>query len=77
MGNILVAGKDAATENAVGFDASLLQMLLEEIRILRTQLQKSIDANIALREKLEQQLESPLDSSSMLIFTYYPFIPYY
>eukprot|EP00794_Sanderia_malayensis_P015801 gene15801-17394_t len=62
-------GNDKASENAAnaasGFDASLLQMLLEEIRILRRQLQKSIDANIALREKLEQQLDSPLDSSKI------------
>ncbi len=63
---LLNLGKEAVKEDNVnvGFDASLLQILLEEIRILRTQLQKSIDANIALREKLEQQLEKPLSSMS-------------
>ena len=39
-------------------------MLLEEIRNLRVQLQRSIDANIALREKLEEQIGRSLNTSS-------------
>ena len=45
------------------FDASLLQLLLEEIRNLRVQLQKSIDTNMALKEKLEEQLGMSFNTS--------------
>ncbi|XP_065068797.1 myomegalin-like isoform X3 [Rhopilema esculentum] len=45
------------------FDPSLLQILLEEIRNLRVQLQKSAEANIALKDKLEEQLGRSLNSS--------------
>ena len=45
------------------FDASLLQLLLEEIRTLRVQLQKSIDTNMALKEKLEEQLGISFNAS--------------
>ena len=38
-------------------------MLLEEIRNLRVQLQKSIDTNIALKEKLEEQLGTSFNTS--------------
>ena len=48
------------------FDASLLQILLEEIRNLRVQLQKSTEANIALKDKLEEQLGRSLNSSGKI-----------
>ena len=45
------------------FDSSLLQLLLEEIRNLRVQLQRSIDANMALKEKVEEQLGLSFNTS--------------
>lgn len=50
-------------ESMPKFDASLLQILLEEIRNLRVQLQKSIDTNIALKERLEEQLGASFHAS--------------
>ena len=52
------------------FDSSLLQLLLEEIRNLRVQLQKSIDANMALKEKVEEQLGLSLNTSGTYIYLY-------
>ena len=46
-------------------DKDLLIALLNEIRDLREQLQQSIDANNALREKLENELGHPVSISPL------------
>ena len=46
-------------------DKDLLMALLNEIRNLREQLQQSIDANNALREKLENELGHPVSVSAL------------
>lgn len=47
-------------------DKHLMMALLEEIRDLRLQLTKSIDVNIALREKLENELGRPVSISPLV-----------
>lgn len=47
-------------------DKALLTALLEEIRDLREQLARSIDANIALKEKLERELGRPVSISPLI-----------
>ena len=47
-------------------DKALLTALLEEIRDLRQQLTISMDANIALKEKLEKELGRPVSISPLM-----------
>jgi len=58
--------EEESKEKSDHLDKALLTALLEEIRDLREQLTKSIDANIALKEKLEKELGRPVSISPLV-----------
>lgn len=58
--------EDSKKVDSDKLDKALLTALLEEIRDLREQLTRSIEANIALKEKLEKELGCPVSISPLI-----------
>lgn len=66
MSNCFSGNEDNKKVDNDKLDKALLTALLEEIRDLREQLTRSIDANIALKEKLEKELGRPVSISPLM-----------